>query len=176
MTLFASGSYLEAMRSLLVGLEWVSDRFQQWHVPTKAAIIKARTRLGYEVMEELFSEVAVHLARPGGAGFLHGLRLVAVDGTTLDIPDIPANERFYGRPGTQTKYAFPQARARGVVDCWTHAVFGAVVSVFDTSEKDLFPRCWTGWTPRCCCWPTAAPSAIRRSVPRWKPAPSCCGG
>lgn len=141
LALFSSGSYQEVMRSLVAGLEWISHRYLPWHLPTKAAIFKARTRLGYEVMDELFSEVARPMAEPGGPGFLHGWRLVAVDGTTLDIPDTPANERFYGRPGTKTeaKSPFPQARVLGLVECGTHLVIGAVVSGFGTSELDLYP-------------------------------------
>lgn len=141
LALFSSGSYQEVMRSLVAGLEWINHRYLPWHLPTKAAIFKARSRLGYEVMDELFSEVARPAAQPGGPGFLHGWRLVAVDGTTLDIPDTPANERFYGRPGTKTesKSPFPQARVLGLVECGTHLVIGAVVSGFDTSELDLYP-------------------------------------
>jgi hypothetical protein len=141
LALFSSGSYQEVMRSLVAGLEWINHRYLPWHLPTKAAIFKARSRLGYEVMDELFSEVARPVAHPGGPGFLHGWRLVAMDGTTLDLPDTPANERFYGRPGTKTeaKSPFPQARVLGVGECGTHAVFGAVVSGFDTAETDLFP-------------------------------------
>jgi hypothetical protein len=41
-------------------------------VPTKAAIFKARTLLGYQVMEELFSEGAVPLAKPGARGSCTG--------------------------------------------------------------------------------------------------------
>lgn len=141
LALFSSGSYQEVMRSLVAGLEWITQRYLPWHLPTKAAIFKARSRLGYEVMDELFSEVAKPMAQPGDPGFLHGWRLVSVDGTTLDIPDTPANEHSYGRPGTKTeaKSPFPQARVLGLVECGTHLVIGAVVSGFDTSEYDLFP-------------------------------------
>ena len=55
MALFAAGSYEEVMRSLLAGLEWVTGRFRDWQMPTKAAIFKARTRLGSTVMAELFA-------------------------------------------------------------------------------------------------------------------------
>lgn len=141
LALFAQGSYEEVMRSLLAGMEWVTGRFRQWQMPTKAAIFKARTRLGPQVMVELFSEVAKPLAVSGGSGFYRQWRLVSVDGTSLDIADTPANEKFYGRPGTATeiKSAYPQARVLGLVECGTHAVIGAVVSAYATSEHDMYP-------------------------------------
>lgn len=141
LALFSNGSYEEVMRSLLAGMEWLSGRFREWVMPTKAAIYKARTRLGSAVMVELFAEVAKPFAAPDGPGFYKEWRLVSVDGTTLDLADTPANERAYGRPGTTTdfKSAFPQARVLGLVECGTHAVFSAVASRYDTSEHDLYP-------------------------------------
>jgi hypothetical protein len=122
-------------------MEWLTGRFREWTMPTKAAIYKARNRLGSTVMAELFAEVAIPFAAPGGPGFYKEWRLVSVDGTTLDLADTPANERAYGRPGTKTdfKSAFPQARVLGLVECGTHAVFSVVVSGCHTSEHDMYP-------------------------------------
>jgi len=64
----------------------------------KAAIFKARTRLGPKVMAELVAEVAKPLAAPGSSGFHKSWRLVSVDGTCLDIADTPADEKSCGRP------------------------------------------------------------------------------
>ena len=141
LALFSNGSYEEVMRSLLAGMEWLTGRFREWTTPTKAAIYKARTRLGSEVMVDLFSAVANPFATPGGAGFYKDWRLVSVDGTTLDLADTPANEKAYGRPGTKTdfKSAFPQARVLGLVECGTHAVFSTVVASYNTNEHDMYP-------------------------------------
>lgn len=141
MALFSAGSYEEVMRSLLAGLDWLSGRFDGWVMPTKAAIFKARARLGPAVMIELFAEVARPLATAGGPGFYKSWRLISVDGTTLDIADTPANERYYGRPGTKSeaKSAYPQARVLAFVECGTHAVIGAVAASCSTSEHDMYP-------------------------------------
>ena len=141
LALFSNGSYEEVMRSLLAGMEWLTGRYREWVMPTKAAIHKARTRLGSAVMVELFAEVAKPFAVPGGGGFYKEWRLVSVDGTTLDLADTPANEKAYGRPGTKTdfKSAFPQARVLGLVECGTHAVFSAVAASYNTSEHDMYP-------------------------------------
>ena len=73
-------------------------------MPSKAAIFQARTRLGSTVMVELFAQVAKPVGVPGGSGFYRKWRLVSVDGTTLDLADVPAIERAYGRPGTKTEF------------------------------------------------------------------------
>lgn len=141
LALFSSGSYEEVMRSLLAGMEWITGRLRDWVMPTKAAIFKARTRLGSAVMIDLFDACAKPVARAGGSGFYRSWRLVSVDGTVLDIPDTVDNERTYGRPGTNTeaKSAYPQARLLALAECGTHAMFGAVVSGCDTAEQSMYP-------------------------------------
>ncbi|MGP5598644.1 IS4-like element ISAar21 family transposase [Glutamicibacter arilaitensis] len=141
LALHAAASYEEVMRNLLGGLQWISHRTSEWSMPTKAAIFKARTRLGAPVMIELFDQAAKPFGLQTPRGFLAGLRLVSVDGTTMDLADTPANERAYGRPGTNTEFksAFPQARLLGLVECSTHAIIGAVTGPCTTAENDMYP-------------------------------------
>lgn len=141
LALHAAASYEEVMRNLLGGLQWISHRTSEWSMPTKAAIFKARTRLGAPVMIELFDQAAKPFGPQTPRGFLAGLRLVSVDGTTMDLADTPANERAYGRPGTNTEFksAFPQARLLGLVECATHAIIGAVTGPCTTAENDMYP-------------------------------------
>lgn len=81
------------------------------------------------------------LAAAGTPGcFLAGRRLVAIDGTCLDLADIPANDEFFGRPGGRDGRALgvpPGAgrRSRRVRECGTHAMFRAVVGPYTTSEN-----------------------------------------
>lgn len=141
LALHAAASYEEVMRNLLGGLQWISHRTSEWSMPTKAAIFKARTRLGAPVMIELFDQAAKPFGLQTPRGFLAGLRLVSVDGTTMDLADTHANERAYGRPGTNTEFksAFPQARLLGLVECATHAIIGAVTGPYTTAENDMYP-------------------------------------
>ena len=131
-----AGCYRSHAVTAVARMEWLTGRYREWVMPTKAAIYKARIRLGSAVMVELFAEVAKPFAAPGGGGFYKEWRLVSVDGTTLDLTDTPANEKACGRPGTKTdlKSAFPQARVLGLVECGTRAVISAVVSGYNTSE------------------------------------------
>ena len=51
-----------------------------------------------------------------------------MDGTTLDVPDTPANVAAFGRPGgSRGPGAFPQVRLVGLVECGTHAVVDAAM-------------------------------------------------
>ena len=91
-------------------------------------------------MEKLFGRVAAPLADAETPGsWLAGRRLVAVDGTCLDLADTPANDAFFGRPGVAKgeKSAFPQARVVALAECGTHAMFDAVIGSYTTSEKKL---------------------------------------
>src|SRR5207247_8806460 len=67
-----------------------------WHLPTNAAIVRARQRAGARLFRLLFHAVAGPIATAETVGaFLGGLRLMALDGTTLDVADTPANVRAF---------------------------------------------------------------------------------
>jgi hypothetical protein len=109
-------------------------------MPSKSAIFQARARLGAEPLQALFGRVAAPLAEPGAAGaWLAGRRLVAIDGTCLDVADTPDNAGFFGRPGVNKgeQAAFPQARIVALAECGTHAVLDAVVGSYTTPENTL---------------------------------------
>jgi hypothetical protein len=90
----AQVGYEEVMRPLVEGLAWA----RRWQVPDKSSIARARARLGPAPLRALFVEVARPLAtRKTKGAWYRGWRLVALDGTTLDVPDTPANVAAAGR-------------------------------------------------------------------------------
>ncbi len=120
------------------GLAWADRAEGSPRLANKAAISHARDRLGAKVMEKLFRRVAVLLAAEGAPGsWLAGRRLVAVDGTCLDLADTPANDAFFGCPGVakDERSAFPQARLVALAECGTHAIFDAVAGPYTSSEN-----------------------------------------
>lgn len=151
LALFSESSYEEVMRNLIEGLDWSAGWRGEWRVPTKVAITKARARLGPEPVRALYEEVARPLATPGSKGaFLGDLRLMAVDGTTLDLADTPANEAAFGRPGSgrgEGRGAFPQLRAVGLAECGTHAICDAALGPVKTSEGGLAAQLWRSLEP-----------------------------
>jgi hypothetical protein len=140
LALFSDASYGEVARQLAGGLEWESGWARRWSVPGKSSLFRARRRLGAGVLEDLFREVARPLAERGAAGaWLAGRRLVAVDGTVLDVPDTPENAAEFGRHGSKdgTVTAFPQVRVVALGECATLAELGAVVGGCQEPEVAL---------------------------------------
>ena len=141
MALFADADYAEVLRQLVEGLSWRSGWKRSWTVPSTAAISVARSRLGAEPLVELFARGCVPLASEASAGaFWRGLRLVGMDGTTLDVPDTPQNMAEFGRPGSgrgEGVGAFPQLRMVALAECGTHACFAAAIGSYRTGETTL---------------------------------------
>ncbi len=140
MALYSEGSYEDVLAQLTDGLSWSSGWAETYVAPSKSAIFQARARLGSEPVEALFRRVARPLASPETPGsWLAGRRVVAIDGTTLDVADTPENARFFGRPGVSKgeQAAFPQARLVAVAECGTHAIFDAEIGAYGTSEIEL---------------------------------------
>lgn len=140
MALHSEGSYEDVLALISDGLAWAERSDGSARLANKAAISHARDRLGPEPMALLFDRVARPLARKDTPGcWLAGRRLVAVDGTCLDLADTPANDAFFGRPGVPKgeRSAFPQARVVALAECGTHAVFEAVIGPYATSENAL---------------------------------------
>lgn len=150
MCLFFGQGYEEVARLLVQGLERESRWARAWRVPTTAAIGRARLRLGPEPLRALFARVCRPVAdkRTQGAWYRRW-RLVAVDGTTFDLPDTAANAEFFGRPGTsrgQGRSAYPQARVAAVAECGTHVVFAAEVAPLSVHETALAERLFPALT------------------------------
>ncbi|VEP15241.1 hypothetical protein H1P_320012 [Hyella patelloides LEGE 07179] len=64
-------------------------------------------------MSQLFNSMVRPLANPTTIGaFLGELRVMAIDGTVLDVPDSKANAKVFGYPGSRkgTRAAFPKVR------------------------------------------------------------------
>ncbi|HVG97713.1 MAG TPA: IS4 family transposase [Chloroflexota bacterium] len=150
MGLWAEGSVRHALAAVVDG--WREAREQRaaalgpppagpggrppWRLPSTAAIVRARRRAGVRLFRELFGAVAGPLATPATPGaFLGGLRLMAIDGTTLDVADTPENARAFGRPTTHRGAgAFPQLRAVALIETGTHALCDVVLRPFRGGE------------------------------------------
>jgi Insertion element 4 transposase N-terminal/Transposase DDE domain len=147
LALFSQASYEEVMRNLVEGLAWESGWRNRWTVPTKGAISQARARLGSEPLSALFDRVCVPLAAPDTPGaFYRSWRLMAMDGTTLDLADTAENVAEFGRPGSASEgqAAFPQLRLVGVAECGTHALTSVALGAYTDSEHTLAPQALGG--------------------------------
>lgn len=173
LALYAHLSYDAVLRELVEGLRWLRRDAQQpdGHPPDaqhrdapcrdgdpirlagKSAITQARQRLGTGPLRLLFERVARPLARAHTpAAWYRDLRLVSVDGTTLNAPDAPEVARRFGRPAAgRGVSAFPQVRLLTLVETGTHAVFAAAFGAFATSEVALMRQVLPRLTPGMLC-------------------------
>jgi hypothetical protein len=107
--------------------------------PVSSAFCQARERLGVPPLRRLFNEVARPRATHQTVGASYrGWRLIGLDGTTLDLPDTPANARAFGRPGTdRAAGAFPQARLLALCELGTRAICGLAIKPGRRNEQAM---------------------------------------
>ena len=145
MVLFFQSGYGEVWNKLVAGLDWARRfraRMELGMQPTPAAITLARKRLGWPVMAMLLEETAGPLAgQEAGPALVSGMRLVAIDGMCLDLPDTDENAAEFGYPGNDAgRGPFPQVRVVGLGECGTRAVLGAELAGLATGEQALARR------------------------------------
>src|SRR5665648_746334 len=91
LALFSQSSYEEVMRMLVTGHAWSSGWAQEWTVPSKAALFKARARLGFEPLRDLFAQVAGPMAAPACPGFYRGWMVLIFVGNATDAAEMYTN-------------------------------------------------------------------------------------
>jgi len=139
LALYMQSSYREVLRCLLEGVQWLMDPAVPMKVAGKSGISQARTRLGWQALRQLHDEVVkpVAVAATQGAWY-RGLRLVSVDGSTLEVADEKANEAAFGRPGASRGVsAFPQLRFVSLVENGTHVLFSTQMGPYAAGEITL---------------------------------------
>jgi hypothetical protein len=137
--LYLHSSYREVLRCLLEGVQWLLDPAVALKVAGNSGISQARTRLGWEPLRQLHDEVVKPIAVAATKGaWYRGLRLVSVDGSTLEVADQSANSKAFGRPGaSRGQSAFPQLRFVSLVENGTHVLFGTQMGPYSSGEITL---------------------------------------
>jgi hypothetical protein len=135
LTLFSGAGYRGVWRELLH-----SAGVAAGPVPSSTALTRARRRVGVAPLRELFDRLrGVRAAEATPGAFLSGLRLVAWDGTQLDVAASPDNDAVFvpsrSRKGVA---AFGKVRLLTLIEVGTHAVIDAVFDV--SSEQVLATR------------------------------------
>jgi Insertion element 4 transposase N-terminal len=94
LALFQQDSYDNVAENLVGALEGMDEA-----IPNKSSFTRARQRLGAGVIEAVFRRLAGPVAPAGLDGaFWRGMRVAAVDGFVLDVPDTPVNRAAFGGP------------------------------------------------------------------------------
>jgi hypothetical protein len=153
LALFMQCSYREVLRCLLEGLAWLLGPGQTVKITGKSGISQARSRLGWEVMQQLHDEVVKPLAVETTKGaWYRRWRLVTLDGSTLDVADERENEQTFGRPGaSRGASAYPQMRFVSLVENGTHVLFGTRMADYATGEVTLAQEVISALRPGMLC-------------------------
>jgi Insertion element 4 transposase N-terminal/Transposase DDE domain len=124
----------EVLRVVCEGLQWLGAGHSTAVRASKSAISQARTRLAPEVMRPL--------AAPGAPGaWYRGLRVMALDGSCMDVADEAANAKVFGYPtNARGDGAFPKMRVLALVECGTHAVVVCEMAPYCHSEQAMLVK------------------------------------
>lgn len=110
--------------------------------PTSTSTTESRDRVGVgplKLLAEKFRQWILETHRE--AMSWKGMLLVALDGTTLKVPDSPENRRRFGLPGSNRgRAAFPQMRALFLVSAKLRFILGAIFAPYGRAEIRLALR------------------------------------
>jgi hypothetical protein len=121
-TLFPEWGYTGVWSELVAGLGPAAGD------PSASALRQGRRRIGAAPLRLLLQRLCGTISDESTPGARwRGLTVLAWDGTTLAVPDTPANAGFFGR-GANDKGAgaYPLARVSALVECGTRSVVHAV--------------------------------------------------
>ncbi|MFI8235592.1 IS4 family transposase [Streptomyces sp. NPDC085900] len=129
MCMFPQASYGQVAHALADGLAWATQAHGPSHLPTGAAIFKARARLGAEPLASLFTE-STSATACGRVAIRYGRwRLVGLDGVTLGVPNSAENREQYGpSPAAErSRSTVAQADVIALAECGSHFIARAAL-------------------------------------------------
>jgi hypothetical protein len=133
--LFGRDSYRQVFR-------WLQP-YRRDGTPGRSTLCEARKRLGlapFRALAKTVVRLLCKLADTPGA-FYREMRLMAIDGFVLDLPDTPENERIFGRPGSgRAPGAFPQARVLALCETGSHVLWRWLIKSIHIGEVTMAHR------------------------------------
>ncbi|WP_172639459.1 transposase domain-containing protein [Streptomyces tailanensis] len=128
---FERSSYRAVWDKLTAGLDAVPVAR-----PCASSLSRARRRVGSAPLRRLFAILSGPVADRGqSCTFYRGLRLVAVDGTTLSAPDEEAVTWYYRKHiGKVRTFGYPLVRLVAIAECGTRALLDAAFGPDHTGE------------------------------------------
>jgi hypothetical protein len=135
--LFAELGYVQVWQRLTAGLDGLKVA-----TPTASALTKARRRLGPAPLRALFDLLGGPAPVAATSGVrVGGLLVCAIDGTTLSVPDTPANLGVYAsQPGHHGGSGYPLLRLVALVACGTRSLIDVVFGPTSSGETTMCER------------------------------------
>jgi hypothetical protein len=139
MALYMHCACREVLRCLLDGMRWLRGQEAAHGVTGDSGISQARSRLGWEPLQQLHDQVVGPVAVPQTRGaWYRQWRLVSLDGSTLEVADTRSNAEAFGRPHNQKgQGGYPQIRFVSLVENGTHVLFGSRLGEYRKGEFSL---------------------------------------
>ena len=139
LSLYPEVAYEQVFTVVSQGLSWMQGHDTLYTI-AKSSVSEMRGKLGYAPMQQLIERACVPLAdkKHHPDAFYRGLRLVAIDGSNLDVADEADNIKTFGYPGSRTGHAgYPQAQCAVLVECASHAILAANLGAYRASEWSI---------------------------------------
>lgn len=139
LSLYPEAAYEQVFAVVSQGLSWMQGNDTEVTI-AKSSISEMRSKIGYAPLQDLVARACVPLAdaKRHPDAFYAGLRLVAIDGSNLEVADEPDNVKAFGYPGSRTGQAgYPQAQCAVLVECASHAVIAANLGAYREAEWEI---------------------------------------
>jgi hypothetical protein len=136
LSLYPDVAYEEVYAVVAQGLGWMQGQSTSPEI-AKSSISAARKKIGVAPLQDLHRQACLPMANPKQhpEAFYAGLRLVAIDGSNIEVADETDNAATFGYPGSRTGHAaYPQAQMAVLVECASHAILGANLGAYRTAE------------------------------------------
>ena len=136
LSLYPEAAYEQVFAVVAQGLSWMQGHNSEVTI-AKSSISEMRSKIGYAPLQSLVTRACLPLAniKQHPDAFYAGLRLVAIDGSNLEVADEPDNVKVFGYPGSRTGHAgYPQAQCAVLVECATHAIIAANLGAYKQAE------------------------------------------
>ncbi len=139
LSLYPQASYEAVFSAVTEGLAWAARAVPPAPV-AKSSISELRSRIGSDPLRDLMRTCCLPLADQAALpqAFYKGMRVVAIDGSRIELADEADIVQTFGRPGSRTGTAgYPQAQCVALAECATHAILGAEIGPYRGDEWEL---------------------------------------
>lgn len=118
---------------------WLQRRKAAAGTPGRSTLCEARHSIGPSPLRLLAEQVIQLQGRPETPHTFHaGMRLMAIDGFVMNVPDTEANECAFGRPGGgRAAGAFPQVRVLSLCEAGTHVLWRSLIKPHTRGEVPM---------------------------------------
>jgi hypothetical protein len=140
LSLYPEAAYEEVFSVVAQGLAWGGGASLPPPV-SKSSISALRRRIGSAPLRDLIRACCLPMAADPALqpqAFYSGLRLMAIDGSRIELADEVDVAQAFGRPGSRTGEAgYPQAQCVVLAECATHAIVAAELGPYRGDEWEL---------------------------------------